>query len=455
MQNNKDQHNLKSVNPPSDNYPGLAVRLTAIRLLGAVVDKKTSLDGLVDDSHGHPHYLALSVRDRGLCRAIVGAALRNRSLITTIIDGYLERPLPENARGLKNLLHSACAQILFLNVADHAAIDLAVTAAKNDPRSRRFCGLVNAVLRKIASNKLDLLASKAQHAQPPAWFLKLLQDNYGQVTTTHILEALATQPALDLTVKADPELWARKLGGVVLPTGTVRIAEAVGPIDSFEGFKEGDWWVQNAAASIPAKLFGSIKDLHIADLCAAPGGKSAQMAHLGARVTAIDLSSNRLKRLQSNMERLKLKVDCWVGNFKDYPANETFDAVLLDAPCSSTGTIRRHPDILWTKNLSDIKKLADLQRDLLIAAFRLVKRGGTIVFSNCSLAKEEGEEVVSDVLRQHQQIGLAPILKNELPGMENLITKDGYLRTTPADFANENPILAGLDGFFAARLIKR
>lgn len=454
MPNNQNQNNLKSAIPILNNEPGLAVRLTASRLLGAIIDKKTPLDGLVDDSHGHPHYLALSMRDRSLCRAIVGAALRNRSLITKIIDDYLERPLPENARGLKNVLHGACAQILFLNVADHAAIDLAVTAAKNDPRSRRFCGLVNAVLRKIAFDKTSILSKETRQMQPPAWFLKLLQDNYGQATTIKILTALAAQPALDLTVKSDPQLWARKLGGIVLPTGTVRIAGVAGPVNSLEGFANGDWWVQNAAASIPVRLFGTIKDHSVADLCAAPGGKTAQLAHFGAKVTSIDLSSNRLKRLQSNMERLGFNVNSWVGNFKDFPDNETFDAVLLDAPCSSTGTIRRHPDILWTKSPSDIEKLAELQRDLLIAAIRLVKRGGTIVFSNCSLAKVEGEDIVADILRHHQEIKLAPVLKSELPNMENLITPEGFLRTTPADFPNENPVLAGLDGFFAARLIK-
>ena len=259
-----------------------------------------------------------------------------------------------------------------------------------------------------------------------------------------------TEPPIDITVKNNPELWAVKLGGHVLFNGTVRLENIEGAIADLEGYQAGEWWVQDVAASLPARLFGKIERKTIADLCAAPGGKTAELAVQGANVTAIDLSANRLKRLQNNMARLKGKVTTWAGNLKDYKPASLFDGVLLDAPCSSTGTIRRHPDILWTKGLDDIVKLANLQFELLSSSISLIKIGGMIVFANCSLAPQEGEDVVARVLAHHNNIKLVPIVAEEVGGMAEILN-NGMLRTTPADLIAKTPALSGMDGFFAAR----
>ena len=431
--------------------PGLPARQAAARLLSAVVDKKTSLDGLTDNEHGHPQYLALEMRDRMLVRAILGAALRHRADIERIFKSYLDRPLPQNALSLRHLLHVAAAQVLYLDVPDHAAIDLAVTAAKSDPRNQRFSGLVNAILRKLARNADKEREQSSTTENIPAWFSDMLIENYGREKAAKIIAAQAIEPPIDISVKSNPEMWAEKLGGHVLFNGTVRLEHVEGAVSDLEGYQQGEWWVQDVAASLPARLLGDIKDKAVADLCAAPGGKTAELAVQGARVTAIDLSANRLKRLQYNMERLDLKVATWAGNLKDFKPEELFDAVLLDAPCSSTGTIRRHPDILWTKDISDVEKLAKLQLELLVASISLVKIGGLIVFANCSIARQEGEELVNNVLSSRNDIKLVPIRDEEVAGRRELLS-NGVLRTTPADLEGQTPSLSGMDGFFAARL---
>lgn len=435
--------------------PGLAARQCASRLLSAVIDKKTSLDGLTDNSHGHPQYLALEPRDRALVRAILGSALRNRGTIERAINKRLDRPLPENAVALKHLLHVAVAQIFYLDLPDHSAVDLAVEAANADPRNRKYAGLVNALLRRLARNKERALAHTLQpETNVPEWFAKSITDAYGAEKAASILAMHAYEAPIDFTVKGDAKVWAEKLGGVALPNGSVRLQTVEGNLTDLPGFAEGEWWVQDVAASLPARLMGDIKGKRVADLCAAPGGKTAQLVQQGADVTALDLSENRLKRLQSNLERLGFSAQCVATNLIDFAPDELFDAVLLDAPCSSTGTVRRHPDVPWTKSLQDVEKLASLQAKLLEHAARLVKPGGTIVFSNCSLHPLEGEEMVRKSLK-NLDLELWPIEPGECLGFETLVTREGFLRSTPADLPADkfdgNPHMAGMDGFFAAR----
>lgn len=436
----------------AEDRPGLAARQCATRLLGAVIEKQTSLDGLTDNSNGHPQYMALDDRDRSLVRAILGAALRNRGAIEAAIGQLIDRPLPENAVALRQLLHVAAAQILYLDIPDRAAVDLAVTAANNDPRNRRFASMVNAVLRRL-SRERDTLVSNASNV--PAWFEDGLIAAYGKEKAKAILDIQSKEPPIDLTVKGDPQEWAERLGGIALPTGSVRIAQVDGALTSLAGFAEGDWWVQDTAASLPAKLFGDIKGKRVADLCAAPGGKTAQLAQAGAHVTALDLSANRLKRLRSNLERLQLTAETVEANLAVYTPAEPFDAVLLDAPCSSTGTVRRHPDVPWTKSPADIQKLATLQAKLLDHAVTLVRPGGVVVFSNCSLDPLEGEKVANDLLAKNPSVELLPVSKDEVGGLAELITPEGYVRSTPADLANDDPALSGMDGFFAARFRRK
>jgi len=439
----------------SATVPGLAARAVAVRLLGAVIDTRTSLDGLTDHEHGHPQFRALEPRDRALVRAILVTALRYRGTIGALIAARLDRPLPENARSLEHLLHVGAAQILFLDVPDSAAVDLAVSLAHADPRNARFANLVNAVLREIVRRKARALpAALAQSRDAPDWFVDRLQEAYGPERADAILAAHRHEAPTDFTVKSDPQHWASALGGIVLPTGAVRVERLAAPVPALPGYEEGAWWVQDVAASLPARLLGDVAGQRVLDLCAAPGGKTAQLAHAGASVTALDLSRSRLKRLRTNLERLGLAAELVEADGLAFAAAQPFDAVLLDAPCSSTGTARRHPDIPWTKTPDDIDKLAGLQRRLLDHAVTLVRPGGLIVFSNCSLDPREGEEMVAGFLAQNGNVAPDPIGREELPGIANLVSGEGWLRTTPADMPGSTPALSGCDGFFAARFRK-
>jgi 16S rRNA (cytosine967-C5)-methyltransferase len=448
----------KAVRPsrPSS-APGLAARKAAARLLAAVIDAHTPLDGMTDAEHGHPQYRVLDGRDRALVRAILVTALRHRRTIAAMLARRLEKPLPANATALSHILHVAAAQILFLDVPDSAAVDLAVTHAKEDPRTARFSGLVNGVLRALARAKdAELPETPATTADAPDWFAERLAAAYGDETAGKILEAHRHEAPVDFTVKGDPAPWAERLGGIVLPTGSVRVERLAGPVTELPGFAEGEWWVQDAAAALPARLLGNVRGMRVADLCAAPGGKTAQLVLAGAEVTAIDTSRNRLARLRQNLERLKLTAETVQADLLDYRPPALFDAVLLDAPCSSTGTVRRHPDVPWTKTAADIAKLADLQRRLLERAVSFVRPGGTVVFSNCSLDPQEGEALLAAFLSDHAGIALDPVRPGEFVGIDPFLTAEGTLRTTPADLDLGRPGVSGLDGFFAARLrIKR
>lgn len=435
----------------TEDKPGLEARQAATRLLSAVIDAHTPLDALTDGEHGHPQYLALDGRDRSLVRAMLVSALRFRRTIEKMVIGRLDRPLPANARSLSALLHIAAAQILFLDVPDSAAVDLAVTQAKADPRSARFSGLVNGVLRNIVRQKENALAhTLANTDEAPDWMIERLRAAYGD-QAKEILEAHRKESPVDFSVKSDPALWAEKLGGYVLPNGSVRVDSLGMSVPELPGFAEGEWWVQDAAASLPGRLLGDVTGLSVADLCAAPGGKTAGLAVAGAKVTAVDQSGNRLKRLKGNLERLGLTAEIVESDILKWQPTKKFDAILLDAPCSSTGTVRRHPDVPWTKTPEDIAKLAGLQRRLLERCFELVRPGGKVVFANCSLDPQEGEELVRSLLKDRPDIKLDAIAPAELPGSAHFIAPEGWLRTTPALYEVNSEQLSEVDGFFAAR----
>jgi 16S rRNA (cytosine967-C5)-methyltransferase len=324
-----------------------------------------------------------------------------------------------------------------------------------DPRNKRFASLVNAVLRRMSREKQDLLENVGEKIPAiPTWFHKRLVTYYGADEAARIADALLTPAAIDLTVKSNPETWAERLNGRLLPTGSVRLAGFSGAVPSLEGFEDGEWWVQDAAAALPAKLFGALDGKHVIDLCAAPGGKTAQLILAGADVTALDQSASRLKRLQGNLARLGLEAVTQEINMADFRTEELFDAALLDAPCSSTGTIRRHPDVLWTKGPEDIEKLAVLQEKLLRHALTLVKPGGLVVFSNCSLDKREGEVVTERVLADGH-CERVPITPADWPGLENAVTPLGEFRTTPAMIDPQDGFAGGLDGFYAVVLRRK
>lgn len=431
--------------------PGLAVRRTATAILRQVIEHKVPLDSLIDEAHGNPHFLALDSRDRGLTRAILGVCLRRRGEIEAALANALDRKLPQNSEPLLALLHVAAAQILFLDTPDHAAVNLAVAQAASDRRTGRARGLVNGVLRSIARERDALVARPdAARLNTPDWHFRRWAAAYGEATAEKIAAAHLAQPGLDLSVKGDADEWAKRLGGVALPTGSVRLAETR-RVSELPGYEEGAWWVQDAAAALPARLLGNVTGKRIADLCAAPGGKTAELAAAGAHVTALDISASRLKRLAKNLSRLNLAAELVAADVLTWEPAERFDAVLLDAPCSATGTIRRHPDIPWLKSEADIATLAGLQSKMLDRAAALVTPGGLLVFCTCSLEPEEGEAHIAPFLAHHREFVLVPIRPDEVGGNSDLVTSAGMLRTLPCHGFGDGPVLRGMDGFFAAR----
>jgi 16S rRNA (cytosine967-C5)-methyltransferase len=336
-------------------------------------------------------------------------------------------------------------------VPDHAAVDLSVRLTRADRRAARYAGLVNAVLRRIAQQGAARLHDADTTAlDTPPWLLKRWTQAYGADMAHAIAQANSREAALDLSVKQDPERWADALGGRVLPTGTVR-AIAHGPVAQLPGFADGAWWVQDAAAALPARLLGDVRGKTVADLCAAPGGKTAQLAQAGAHVVAVDRTDARLTRLRQNLARLKLAAETVVADATQWQAGP-FDAVLLDAPCSSTGTIRRHPDIPWLKREGDIAELTTLQHSLLARAVELVKPGGLLVYCTCSLEPEECETIVADLLTRDSRLRRRPATAAEVSGCGEFLTANGDLRTLPCHLPDAVAQLGGMDGFYAARL---
>ena len=435
---------------PVGDAPGLAVRRIAAEIVDGVLRRRRGLDEMLESSRD---LAGLEDRDRALARALVGVVLRRLGTLRHLLGLFLDRGVPDAPRVESALLLGA-AQILFLDVPDHAAVDLSVRLVQAERHAARFAGLVNAVLRRIAREGATQLASLDTHVlDTPEWLFARWTERYGAATARAIAAAHAQEPALDLTVKSDPEGWAAKLGGRVLPTGTVRLV-AHGAVTALPGFAEGAWWVQDAAAALPARLFGDLRGLHIADLCAAPGGKTAQLVAAGAQVTAIDRAPARLKRLQDNLARLSLQAEVICADVADWTA-EPFDAVLLDAPCSSTGTIRRHPDVAWLKRPEDVTALAAAQRRLIERAAALTKPGGTLLYCTCSLEPEENEAVIAELLGREPGLRRKPITAVELSGLGEFISAEGDLRTLPCQWPDSDPRFAGLDGFYAARLVKQ
>lgn len=434
------------MNPPL--IPGLAARRAATSLVHGVLQRGRPLDEALDDPKGP--LAALDARDRALARAIAGAVLRRLGSLRTIIGKYLRKPLdPRGA--LESILLTGAAQILLMGVPDHTAVDLAVEQANHDRAARPFAPLVNAVLRNIARERDSLgeLLSNPARDVPP-WLAERRIRAWGPEVAQAIAAAERDEPALDISVKSDITGWAEKLGGEILPTGTIRLLPD-GPVPELPGFNDGEWWVQDAAAALPAKLLKAGPGQRVADLCAAPGGKTAQLAATGAEVTAVDRSAPRLKRLTENLKRLGLSAQTIAADATAYQGGP-FDAVLLDAPCSATGTIRRHPDVAWLKGPEDIEKLSALQGRLLEAAANLVKPGGLLVYSTCSLEPEEGEAQIAALLARRPDLTRDPVEAEELGGETALLTALGEVRTLPSHFNRDEKRLSGLDGFYAARL---
>ena len=445
------QQSLKPAKPHRRNdpsAPGLAARRLAAQVLTDVLVRHLALDDTLDK------YLAqanLPDRDGGLVRAMAMSAMRHLGQLRHAIQSRLSGDrLPAKVPELEALLIVGAAQLLHLDVPDHAAVDMTMRVARENPRLLPYAKLVNAVLRRIAREKDSNTPDLPPLADLPDWLAQRWVAHYGQETAEKIAQAGKQEAALDLTVKTDPAAWAEQVGAVLLPCGSVRLQDRR-PVSSLPGYAEGAFWVQDAAASLPARLLAAQKGERIADLCAAPGGKTAQLALAGAAVLAVDRSPVRLKRLSDNLARLNLHAETMACDATTLEA-EPFDGILLDAPCSATGTLRRHPDVAWIKQENDIFKLAQLQSRLLDRAATLLKPGGRLVYCTCSLEQEEGEKQIADLLMRHPRLFRDPIRSEEMPGLEAAITPEGEVRILPFMKMGDKDPVSGVDGFFIARL---
>jgi 16S rRNA (cytosine967-C5)-methyltransferase len=421
-------------------------------LLKAVLADGNALDDAIARAFEREDNRRLAPRDRALARLIAATVLRRLGQLEETIGAFIERPLPEGRGHLTSILLAATAQLLFLGTPAHAVINIAVEQCRRDRGARRFDRLANAVLRRVSEEGPRIVAGQDHiRLNIPDWLLTRWVRAYGEEIAQRIGEASLVEAALDVTVKADPELWAERLGGRLLPTGSVRL-HAHGRVEDLPGYAEGAWWIQDAAAALPGRLLGPVSGSRIADLCAAPGGKTAELAAQGAQVTGVDISAQRLARLHTNLARLQLRAGLVEADACAWAPGAEFDAVVLDAPCTATGTIRRHPDILRLKRPGDVAQLADLQFRLLRNAARLVRRDGLIVYCVCSLEPEEGREQIERFLAAAPNFARLPVRPEEIGAQPEWVTVQGDLQTFPFHLPLEPPELSGLDGFYAARL---
>lgn len=428
-----------------------SARGVALALIDAVLVERQTFDTVLAKVFaGSGRGSALEGRDRAFARLLAATVLRRLAEIDAVLAPCLDRALTPKAEAARNLLRLGAAQLLFLGTPAHAAVD-ATAALADGPRRGPYRGLVNAVLRRVAREGGDVLAGlDIRFLGPSDWLRQSWVEAYGEAVAAAMIAAHREEPPLDLTLK-DPALateWAASLEGLVLPTGGVRRLKHAGAVEALPGYAEGAWWVQDTAASLPARLLGRVEDQQVVDLCAAPGGKTAQLAAAGARVIALDRSQPRMERLRQNLERLRLAAETVVADAAEWRPPQPVPAVLLDAPCTATGTIRRHPDVALLKTPADRDRLNAVQDRLLAAAVEMLAPGGVLVYCVCSLEPEEGPERIAALLGAEPRLERVPVEAAEIGGLDDLVTAAGDLRTLPCHLQE----LGGLDGFYAARL---
>ncbi|RFB05172.1 RsmB/NOP family class I SAM-dependent RNA methyltransferase [Parvularcula marina] len=426
---------------------GLASRgaaLDILRLLrsGLALDEALSVSKTFESLEG---------ADRGFARALVMTVLRRRNTLDEIYAPFLDRPLKPNQHEVRTILRLAAAQIIFLETPPHAAASTAVDLARERRETAGFAKLINALCRRMAEADPERIKALPPRTDTPGWFWRKLERSHGAKAARTIAQVHASEPPLDLTFRtsADRDEWAEKLGAE--PVGEVSLRQLDrGRTENIEGYEDGIWWVQDLAATLPARLAGDVAGKRVYDLCAAPGGKTMQLAAAGADVTAVDISPSRMERLTANLQRTNLKATSFICDVLDWQPEDLADVVLLDAPCTATGTVRRHPDLLWSKKEEDAEALAVLQDRMLDHVTAMVAPGGLLIFATCSLLPEEGEERAARFLKTHPEFERVPVTEEDVAGLP-VINRDGDLRCTPAVLADKG----GMDGFFAARFRKK
>ncbi|MEP7348355.1 MAG: transcription antitermination factor NusB [Sphingorhabdus sp.] len=420
----------------NDEISGLPTRRAALRLLDAVMRMGTPMDQATANATK-----GLSPPDRALAIAIAQETLRWAVDLDQLIDSKTKQPLPDDAKA-RMVLRLALAQILRLGTPPHAAIATALPLVDKGPR-RLVHGVLGSLLRaEVSLPEMPSLPDAVAMRWQPAW---------GDNMMAGAQAALAEPPPLDLALRdaASTAEWTERLGGVSLMPGHIRLPRGTA-VEELQGYDEGAWWVQDLAASLPARLLGAGDGRRALDLCAAPGGKTMQLSAAGFAVTALDNSARRMDRLMANLERTQLNAERVTADVMEWVPSAPYDAILLDAPCSATGTMRRHPDVLQRIDIKQINNLAAIQSAMLDRAAEWLKPGGVLVFATCSLEPHEGEAQAEAFLGRHPDFATAPVTAAELPeGIEP--DANGYIRTMPPMLADQG----GLDGFFVARFERK
>jgi 16S rRNA (cytosine967-C5)-methyltransferase len=428
--------------PPRELVNPDPARHAAVCIISHVIDQRWTVE---EAMRREQSFVRLDGRDRGFAAHLVLATLRAMGIVDAVLATKLSKPLPDSAHYAKALLRVGAAQLIEGLAPPHAAVGRAVDLAKYEATGRGFSGLINAVLRRIATE--PLVRPHDRERVPSLWWSRW-RGAYGAPAADAIAASLSSQPALDLSFKGDAGDMLEALGGTLLPTGSIRLTETPSDVTALPFWSEGRIWVQDAAAALPAKLLGVKVGEQVLDMCAAPGGKTMQLAATGANVTAIDIDASRIAKVAENLARTHLVARLQTGDARTLAGTSLYDAILLDAPCSATGTLRRNPETLWIKTPSDVTKFAPIQAELVGAAAKALKPGGRLVYAVCSLEPEEAAMAVSAALAA----GLVsdPIVGSEVVSLQGALTPEGNLRILPGMWAD----IGGLDGFFIARFRK-
>ena len=417
---------------------GLPARRAALAILSGVLQKRRPLDAGLDRLAG------LDSRDAGFARALVSETLRHMGALDAVLRKFVARPLaPHKAGAASEILLLGACELLILKVAAHAAVDAANQLAAKDSKAVHFKPLINAVLRKVAKEGEAVLSGlDRERLATPDWLWARWAAQYDAGTARIIARAHQREAPIDIVLKSS-DAMAPASDALF---GHVRRLRDESRIEELPGFAQGDWWVQDAAATLPATLLGDVRDKTVIDLCAAPGGKTMQLAAAGANVIAVEIDPARAERIRENLTRTRLTADIVTADARDMDTKAPF--VLIDAPCTATGTIRRHPDLPWIKGAADVTVSAGAAYEILESGAGLVEPGGTLVFAVCSLEREEGEEQIAAFLSAHPEFSRVPVTPDDVFGQKDWITPGGDLRTLPCYLGDKG----GMDGFYAARL---
>tara|TARA_B000000475_G_scaffold153620_1_gene123674 strand:- start:26 stop:1366 length:1341 start_codon:yes stop_codon:yes gene_type:complete len=436
---------MKKVKKDNINNGGAYTRKKAVEILIEILNNKKPLDSAYEIStKKSSHFSKLANEDKSFCRLLVSTTLRNLTSIDYLLTKFLSKPIDKTPLKVLMILRISVAQSFFLKTPDHAVVNTSVELC-----GKNWKGLINGVSREILRNKVKAEKYLNESDKVPYWLLNKWRGdwakNYHEIISAHLF----LNPPIDIYVKSNTDQWAKKLNGKKITDNSIRL-HGPGLISQLEGYEEGEWWVQDYSSQIPVTLLNIKPEDEVLDLCAAPGGKTAQLISLGAKVTSIDDNKKRILRMEQNLKRLNYKSNIKNENIKNFSTKESWSKIILDAPCSSTGTLRKNPEIIHQKKESDIFSLAKLQSDLLDASWELLKENGILIYCTCSLEKEEGEYQIESFLKRKKDSVLDKINNQEIDKKLKILDKDKWLRIFP----NSLDFNGGNDGFFIARIKK-